>query len=465
MDRTVTRKAWMAELQATLSLVWPIVLTNVAQTLMGATDVWFLSKIGPDALAAGAVGTNLYYLTFFMGLGFALAVAPVLAKEIGENRHEVRRVRQTVRHGFWLSVLMPLPIWLILWNGAAILAWSGQTPEVAALGGTYLRTLMWANMPYYLYIVLRNFISVFERPRAAMVISLIAIGINALLNWVFIFGNWGFPVMGIAGSGLATTCASIFMFAALVAYVSIDRQFRRYHLFGRLWRLDRAQLVHLMKLGASIGMLLVFETALFSVSGLIMGNIGPTSAAAYSVALQIAAISFMVPMSLGQAATVRVGLAYGGRDAEGIRRAGWVSFWLSTGFMSAMALLFFVMPETLIGIFIDRDDAAALPVFTLAVTFMAYAALFQIVDGIQAVGGGMLRGLQDTRVPLILGGIGYWIVGMPLGLALAFPGGLEGRGIWLGLAAGLAFVAVTLMARWMKVTRRLDTLLAEKHQP
>ncbi|MGL4489632.1 MAG: MATE family efflux transporter, partial [Rhizobiaceae bacterium] len=148
MSDTGERRAWMAELGATLSLVWPIVLTNVAQTLMGATDVWFLSQLGPEALAAGAVGTNLYYLTFFIGLGFALAVAPVLAKEIGERRHEVRRVRQTVRHGFWLSVLVTLPIWAFLWNGGMILLWSGQTPEVAALGGTYLRTLMWASMPY-----------------------------------------------------------------------------------------------------------------------------------------------------------------------------------------------------------------------------------------------------------------------------------------------------------------------------
>ena len=235
--------------------------------------------------------------------------------------------------------------------------------------------------------------------------------------------------------------------------------------FGRLWRLDRAQLVHLIRLGSSIGMLLVFETALFSVSGLIMGNIGPTSAAAYSIALQLASISFMVPMSLGQAATVRVGLAYGARDAQGIRLAGWVSFWLSTFFMTAMALLFVVMPQTLIGIFIDRNDSAAAPVFTLAVSFLAYAALFQIVDGVQAVGGGMLRGLQDTRMPLILGGIGYWLIGMPLGLALAFPGGLEGRGIWLGLAAGLAFVAVTLMWRWVKVTQKLETRLSEALAP
>ena len=453
------RAAWLAELKATLALAWPMVLTNVAQTLMGATDVYFLGRLGPDSLAAGAVGTNLYYLTFFMGLGFALAVAPVLAKEIGENRFEIRRVRQTVRHGFWLAALLPLPFWLTLWHGEAILIASGQTTEVASLGGHYLRTLMWANMPFYAFVVLRNFISVLGRPRAAMTISLVAVGLNALLNWLLVFGNGGFPKMGIAGAGLSTTLASVFMFAALAVYVSIDRRFRRYHLFGRLWRLDAKQFKHLIRLGLSIGMLLVFETALFCVSGLVMGNIGRDSVAAYSVALQLASIAFMVPMSLGQAATVRVGLAYGARDADGIRRAGWVSFWLSNAFMSCSALFFVSFPTLLIGIFIDQADPVAAPVFMLAVTFLSYAALFQIVDGAQAVGGGMLRGLQDTRVPLIFGGIGYWLIGMPLGLWLAFNQGLEGRGIWLGLAAGLAFVAVALMIRWVKVTGQLEGML------
>ncbi|MGB8816858.1 MAG: MATE family efflux transporter [Rhizobiaceae bacterium] len=447
---------WLGELKATLSLVWPMVLTNLAQTLMGATDVYFLGMLGPDALAAGAVGGNIYYLTFFLGLGFVLAVAPVLAKEIGENRHEVRRVRQTVRHGFWLAALMPVPLWAVLWHGEQVLVASGQKPQIAALAGQYLHMLMWANMPYFAYIVLRNFISVFERPRAAMVISLAAIALNAVLNWVFIFGNLGFPAMGIAGSGLATTVASTAMFLALAAYVQIDRRFRRYRLFGRIWRLNAAQFAHLLRLGSSIGMLLLFETALFAVSGLVMGTIGRDSIAAYFVALQFASITFMIPLSLGQAATVRVGLAYGGRDRPGILRAGWVSFWLSNAFMAISALVFLIFPNQLIGIFIDRTDPAAAPVYALAVAFLAYAALFQLVDGAQAVGCGMLRGLQDTRVPLILGGIGYWLIGMPLGLWLAFPIGLEGRGIWLGLAAGLAFVAVTVMWRWVKVTGRLE---------
>ena len=447
---------WRAELKATLVLAWPMVLTNLAQTAMGATDVLMLGWLGPDELAAGAVATNLYFLLFFIGFGLMLAIAPVLAEEIGAFRHEVRRVRQTVRHGLWLAVLVPLPIWALLWYGEKILLWTGQEPQTAALAGIYLHTLQWALMPFYGYVVLRNFVSVKARPMSAMIITICGVAFNALANWVLIFGHFGFPAMGIQGSGLATTLTSFMMFLAMAGVVSIDRHFRRYHLFGRFWRIDPAQFWRLLKLGASIGMLLLFETALFSISGLVMGNIGRDSVAAYAIALQLASITFMIPLGLSQAATVRVGLFYGAQQPDGIRRAGWTGFWLGTGFMAFTALVMVAIPETLIGLFLDRNDPKAAPVFALAVGFLSFAALFQIVDGAQSVAGGMLRGLQDTRVPLILGGIGYWGIGMPLGLWLAFEQGMQGKGIWLGLASGLAFVALTLLWRWMRVTARLE---------
>jgi multidrug resistance protein, MATE family len=455
-------RLWLAELKATIRLAWPMVLTNLAQTAMGATDVLMLGRLGPDELAGGAVATNLYFLTFFLGFGLMLAVAPVLAEEIGAFKHEIRRVRQTVRHGLWLAVLVPLPIWTLLWNGEAILLWTGQEPKIATLAGSYLHMLQWALMPFYGYIVLRNFVSVLERPKSAMIISLCAVAFNALANWVLIFGHLGLPAMGIRGSGLATALTSFMMFAALAAVVSLDRQFRRYHLFGRLWRIDVAQFRTLLRLGVSIGLLLLFETALFSISGLMMGTIGRDSVAAYAIALQIASITFMIPLGLSQAATVRVGLAYGAREPDAIRRAGWTSFCLGTSFMAMMALIMIAIPETLIGLFLDKTDPKAAPVFALGVTFLAYAALFQIVDGAQSVAGGMLRGLQDTRVPLIMGGIGYWLIGMPFGTWLAFKQGFEGRGIWLGLAIGLAFVAVTLLWRWIRVTARLEADFATR---
>ena len=248
--------------------------------------------------------------------------------------------------------------------------------------------------------------------------------------------------MGIRGSGLATSLTSIMMFLAMAGVVTIDRRFRRYPSVRPLLAYRSGAVLAAVEAWRVIGMLLLFETALFSISGLVMGNIGRNSVAAYAIALQLASITFMIPLGLSQAATVRVGLFYGAREREGIRRAGWTSFFLGTGFMAFTALAMIAIPETLISLFLDRDDPKAAPVFALAVSFLFFAALFQIVDGAQAVAGGMLRGLQDTRIPLILGGIGYWGIGMPLGLWLAFEQGMQGRGVWMGLASGLAFVAV-----------------------
>jgi multidrug resistance protein, MATE family len=448
---------WATEMKATLKLAWPMVMTNIAQTAMTATDVLMLGWLGPDALAAGAIGTNIYFMLMIFGLGLVLGVAPVLAQEIGVFKHEVRRIRQTVRHGLWIAVLTSIPIWLILWNAGAILSATGQDVAIAAKAGIYVRTLQWAVLPFYGYIVLRSFISALERPLWAMVIMGVAVVFNALANYALVFGNLGMPALGMRGSGLATTLSSTMMFLGLALVIILDRQFKRYALFGRLWRLDRKQFTHLFKLGFNIGLLLWFEVGLFTVSALIMGIIGRDTIAAYIIALQPASLTFMIPLGIAQAATVRVGLAYGAQDADAMKRAGWASFVLATGFMMFASLIMLLFPEQLIGLFLDKANPESESVRILAINFLGFAALFQVVDGVQAVAAGMLRGLQDTKIPLIIGGIGYWLVGMPVGLLLAFTYDFKGTGIWLGLAAGLAFVAVALVWRWVSVTGKLDT--------
>lgn len=447
---------WGLEIKAILALAWPMVVTNFAQRAMTATDVLMLSRLGPDTLAASGLAANLHFLFMIFGLGLVLGVAPVLAQEMGAKRHEVRRVRQTVRHGFWLSILISLPIWIILWNGHTILIAIGQDEGLAAKAGQYMRTLQWSILPFFAYVVLRSFISALERPMWAMAIMVFAVGLNALGNYALIFGHFGMPALGIRGSGLATTIASTMMFLALAAVVTFDRQFSRYHLFGHFWRLDSHQFVHLLKLGFNIGLLLTFEVGLFAAAGLIMGIIGRDAIAAYMVTMQLSSLAFMVPLGISQASTVRVGLAYGAKSPGGIQRAGWVSFFLATGFMILVALVMVLIPEQLIGLFLNEGAAESAVVFVLAVTFLKYVALFQIVDGAQAVAGGMLRGLQDTKIPVVIGAIGYWVVGMPVALLLAFTFGLEGAGMWLGLASGLVFVAFALVWRWVFVTWRMD---------
>lgn len=444
------RYAWRNETRAMLSLAWPMILTNLAQVAMTATDVAIIGRLGPDALAAGALGANLYFAALICGLGLAYGTAPMMAAELGRKKHSVRDVRRTVRQGLWLSVLVCIPIWIVLWNGEAILLAMGQQPELAAQAGIYVRCLQWAILPFYGYIVLRSFISALERPGWALVVMIIAVILNALGNWALVFGHFGFPKLGIAGSGIATSLASWFMFFGLAAVTMIEPRFRRYRLFGRFWRSDWPRLMALLKLGAPISGILAFEVTIFNAAAFLMGLIDPIQLAAHAVALQIASVTFMVPLGIGQAVTVRVGLAYGARDSEGVSRAGWTAYVIGVSFMGVMALLMLAFPKVLISAFVNISDPANAAVITYAVTFLMYAAMFQVADGAQAVAAGMLRGLQDTQVPMLYAAIGYWGIGLPLGAVLAFHFGMQGVGIWLGLVVGLAVVSVFLLYRWLR---------------
>jgi len=444
---------WRAEVRAMLALSWPMILTNLGQVTMHTTDVMLMGRLGPQALAAGALGVNLYYAPMIFGLGLMLATSPMIATELGRRRHSVRDVRRTVRQGLWVAVLVCLPIWVLLWNGEAILLAMGQDPVLAAGAGTYLRWLQWAMLPFYGYIVLRSFISALERPGWALIVVFAAVVVNAGLAWILMFGHLGIAPMGVAGAGLATSIASAFMFFGLAAAIMLDRRFRRYRLFGRFWRADWPRLLALLRLGLPIAGILAFEVTIFNAAALLMGLIDADSLAAHTIAIQITSITFMVPLGLNQAVTVRVGLAYGAGDTEGISRAGWTAYVIGVGFMALMALVMILIPEALIGGFIDLADPVNARVVTLCVLFMVFAAAFQVFDGAQAVGAGMLRGLHDTKVPMLFAAIGYWGVGLPLGVVLAFPLGLEGAGIWAGLSVGLAVVAALLLWRWLARVR------------
>ncbi len=444
------RSALGQEISAMLRLAWPIILTNMAQTLMTATDVMMLGWLGPDALAAGALGGNLYFAFLISGMGVVFATAPMLAKEIGENRFAVRELRRTVRQGLWIAILISLPLWLVLSQTENILLAMGQQPNLAALAGDYIGVLQWGLLPFYVYIVLRSFISALERPGWALTVGIAAVAINALANYALIFGHFGFPAMGIKGSGLATALSSAFMCLGLILVVTLDRKFRRYRLFGRFWRPDWARFRQVWKLGIPIGAILLFEVVFFAGAGLAMGLIDTPSIAAYQIAVQIASLAFMAPLGFGQAATVRVGIAYGGKDSKGIQLAGNVAFWMVIGFMTMTAMLMLTIPHLLVGPFIDVSKPGGAEVFALAVSFLGFAAMFQLFDGAQGVTIGMLRGLHDTRMPMVFAGFGYWLIGMPLGIWLAFWQGWRGSGIWVGLTTGLAVVSLLLIVRWLR---------------
>ncbi|MER9871685.1 MATE family efflux transporter [Mesorhizobium sp. M0195] len=452
-DARAPENLWRREIRAMLALAWPMVLTNLGQTAMTATDVMMMGRLGPDTLASGALGANLYFMPLIFGLGLMLATSPMMATELGRRRHSVRDLRRTVRQGLWLAILICLPIWALLWHGESVLLAMGQEPALAHQAGIYLRWLEWAVLPFFGYIVLRSFISALERPGWALIIVFVAVACNAFFNWLFMFGNLGIQSMGIAGSGLATTLSSTLMFAGMATVVMLEKKFRRYRLFGRFWRADWPRFKGLLRLGLPIAGLLAFEVTIFNAAAFLMGLIDAASLAAHAIAIQIASVTFMVPLGLNQAVTVRVGLAHGAGNPEGVSRAGWTAYVVGVSFMALMGLVMILWPHLLIGAFIDVGNPANAEVVALAVSFLAFAALFQVFDGAQAVASGMLRGLHDTKVPMIYAAIGYWGIGLPLGVLLAFRFGFHGVGIWIGLSSGLAVVAALLLGRWLRRDR------------
>jgi MATE family multidrug resistance protein len=447
-EQAAPARPWMDEFRSTLALASPLVLTNVAQTAMTTTDVLMMGHLGPDAVAAGALGTNLYFAILIFGIGVMSATAPLIAMERGRNRHAVREVRRTVRQGFWAALCISVPAWFVLWHGESVLLALGQEPHLAAAAGTYLRTLQWSMFPFLAYLVLRSFLAAMERPLWALAAVLVGLLVNVFANWCLIFGHLGFPALGLPGSGLATLFATTVMLLALAAVVVRDRRFRRYRVFGRWWRPDWPRFREFWRLGLPIGATLAFEVTIFNAAVFLMGLFGSAPLAAHAIAIQIASLTFMVPMGFSQAVTVRVGRACGARDPVGIARAGWAAFALGIGFMVLTAAVMLIAPRLLIGAFVVIDEPANAEVVRLAVLFLAIAALFQVADGAQVLGAGMLRGLHDTKIPMIYAAIGYWGLGLPIGVLLAFAAGLQGAGLWIGLASGLGIVAILMMRRW-----------------
>ncbi|MEA3008352.1 MAG: multidrug resistance protein family [Sphingomonadales bacterium] len=448
-----TRRLWREEIRATVALAWPLVLTNVSQSLIQSTDVLLLGWAGSRVLAAATLGINLYYAFFIFGIGLVIAASPMVARELGARRNSVRDVRRTVRQTMWSAVAMVIPVWLVLWHTRAILVAIGQDPQLAAAAESFVRALMWGMLPALWYLVLRSFVAALEKPAWSLVVGIAAVVLNAFLNYALIFGRFGFPELGLRGAGIGSTCANSFMFLAMALVVVVHPRFRRYRLFGRFWVADWERFREVWRLGFPIAVTLALEITIFNAAVFLMGLIGPASLAAHAVALQIAAFSFMVPLGLSQAVTVRVGLAFGRRDREGIARAGWTAFVLGVSFMALMAIVMLAMPHRLVELFLDPVDPANAPVIALAVSFLFLAALFQVFDGAQSVGAGMLRGLHDTKVPMAFAAFSYWGVGLLTAVGLAFGLGWEGVGIWTGLALGLAAAAGLMLLRWVRRER------------
>jgi MATE family multidrug resistance protein len=300
---------------------------------------------------------------------------------------------------------------------------------------------------------LRNTVSALGMPFASTIITAGAVAVNALGNYALIYGHFGLPALGLNGSAVASVITGVAMLAAYAVVIQANRRLRRFVLWGRWWRADWERLRQMLVLGLPIAATIIAEAGLFSAAAFLMGRIGEAELAGHTIALQLAALSFQVPFAIGQAATIRVGMAYGARDPLWAARAGNIAIAIGIGFMGLMALLIWGFPRTILRVYVDPDAPANARMVGFAVQFLMVAAAFQLFDGAQAVAAGALRGLQDTRVPMLIAVLGYWIPGFGLAVGLGFLTDLRGTGVWIGLATGLVVVAILLLTRWSRRER------------
>jgi len=447
---TLSTPDWGQEIRATLALAVPLAATNLLQMLIHAVDVIFIARLGDTPLAASSLAIAIFGLTVWAMTGLVGACAPLIAAERGRRLHSVRDIRRSVRMGMWVAVAFGLVGMGIAFAGEWLLLLSGQQPPIAAMAGDFLFVLAFAMIPMVLAGVFRIFVAALGKPGYATAITLLALGTNVLGNWALVFGNLGMPALGLTGSALSSVITSIAMLAAYVVVITRDRTLRRYRIFGRWWRPEWARLKEIMVIGTPIALTVLAEAGLFSGAALLMGRFGETELAAHTLALNLAALAFQIPFGTAQAATIRVGYHHGAGDRVAAGRAGWVALVIGTGFMSTTALAMLLIPTTLLRVYIDPDAPANAALVAFALQYLMWAAIFQLADGVQAVGAGALRGLQDTRVPMWIAIFSYWVPGFGLAIGLGFYTPLEGTGVWMGLATGLFFAGAFLLWRWSR---------------
>jgi len=440
-------RIWQRESRLTLRLALPIVGGMVSQMLMGLTDTIMVGQVGVIPLAASSVVNAVAHLPMVFGFGLLSAIAVMTAQAYGARNFT--GTGEVLRHGFFTSTGLGLAAAAGLAAAVPLLDWLGQDPAVIAEARPYWILFAISAAPALIAHGGKQFSEAVKHPWAPTCIMLGAVLLNVLLNWIFIFGHWGAPALGLRGAGVATVIARIAMAAAMWLYIlrspalSIYRQAR--------WRskLNWQTIRSLLRLGTPVGLQHLLEVGAFAFAALMMGWIGADAIAAHQIAITCAATTFMLALGTGMAVCIRVGHAWGGRQFARVRRIGWSGVALGAGSMGVFALLFLFEGSFIASLFVKSP-----PVIRLAAQLLVIAAVFQIADGIQVVAISALRGLGDMRMPAAFAALAYWVIALPVGASLAFVGGLQAVGIWIGLATGLIAAAAGLSARFLILTRQ-----------
>ncbi|HEY0330698.1 MAG TPA: MATE family efflux transporter [Rhodopseudomonas sp.] len=441
--------AWRREIGETLWLAAPMALTQLGQIAMMTTDLALIGRLGDAAVAAAALAHTVLFIAFMLGIGLVSAVAPLAAQGFGARAP--RQIRASLRVGIWAAVLAGVPLTLGQLYGEQLLLALGQQPLIAQLAGRYLDGLAWSLVPSWIFIALRGFMGAVNRPAPALWIMLAAVPVNAALAYALIHGALGLPRLEIFGAGLATTLVSVAMCGVALVVCYACQPFRKYRVLAQFFRPHWPLLRRLLALGLPISGASALEYGVFGAAALLMGRIGTSALAAHQIALQIAAILFMVPLGISLAATVRVGHAVGRNDPAGARRAGFVAIGIGLIFMATMTLLVALIRTQIPQLFLG-DSIAAAETARITAALLVVGISFFVADGLQVVANGALRGYNDTRVPLLFAAFGFWAIGFPCSYLLGFNAGFGPAGVWTGLSIGLAIYAALLVWRFHRLT-------------
>jgi multidrug resistance protein, MATE family len=436
------------EFRPMFTLAVPVVLAELGWMAMGVVDTLMVGRLSPEAIGAVGIGSSLFIAVVIFAMGLLLGLDTLVSQAYGAGR--IDDCHRWLIHGIMMSLIVSVPALLALALLGSLLSRWGLDPVVLALTEPYLSVLAWSVIPLLLYATFRRYLQGMGVVRPIMVALVAANIANAVMNWILIFGRFGAPAMGVRGSAWATVVARIAMAGYLLVVIVLRERGRRPGLFETPLTIERAWMWRLFALGCPAASQITLEVGVFAAATALAGKLAPAALAAHQIAINIAACSFMVPLGLASAGAVRVGHAIGRRDVTGAEHSGWTALLFGTGFMSCAALLFAIAPRALIGAFTADPGVVA-----LGSSLLFVAAVFQLFDGLQGVATGVLRGLGDTRTPMVWNLFAHWFFGLPLGYTLCFVAGYGVTGLWWGLSTGLMICGVSLLVVW---SRRIHAL-------
>jgi MATE family multidrug resistance protein len=437
------------ELRPMLALATPVVMAELGWVTMGIVDTIMVGGLGAGAIGAVGLSSMLFLAVAVFAMGLLLGLDPLVAQNFGARRLD--ECHRWLVDGVWLGVVVTPPMVGVIFMMNASMSWWGLPAEVLALSQPYLAILTWSLPPLLMYVAFRRYLQAMNMVRPVMFALVAANIVNAIANWILINGHWGAPAMGVRGSAYATLAARIFMAGWLLIVILRHEAHVTPRLRDTPLMLDLARLRRLFWLGFPAAGQMVFEVGVFSAATAIVARVSAEALAAHQIVLNLASLTFMIPLGVASAAAVRVGQAIGRRDPPGATSAGWTAIAIGVGFMGSAALVFFTVPRALIRLF--THDAAVLE---LGVALLFVAAVFQLFDGVQGVITGALRGLANTRTAMLWNLVGHWAIGLPLGYLMCFRWGLGVVGLWWGLSTGLIICAVALMSAWIREVRRIS---------